>query len=106
MKKLWNRIRQWLLKKLGADDYKNMVLIERCDKNTVKLCSTYKQSIFDNTPREFIIERLAQSFAEQITEYMMLNIASDDYTRTLAYRAELEVVVPIRRVEYVSNYNR
>lgn len=104
MKNLWNRIRKWLLKKLEADDYKDRILVERCDKNLVKLFSNYKQSIYDNTPTEVIIEVLSRGLADQIINYMNLKIIKDDYLQQTCYRAEIEVVAPKEDERVRTNY--
>ena len=104
MKKLCNRIREWLLKKLGADDYKDRVFIQHCEKNLVKLSSIYKQPIYDNTPTKVIIEVLSRGIVDQIIEYMNLKIIRDDYLQQTCYRAEVEVVAPKEDERVRTNY--
>ena len=102
MRKLWNKIRKWLLKKLGAEEYKDRVLIQRCEKDIITLSSVYNRTRNDGYLPEVVKEHIVDGIARQIVDYITLEREYNDFIDGITYRGRLEVVLP-RECERLDN---
>lgn len=98
IKSLWNKIRVWLIHKLGGDCYpytkKIPMVIEHIELPTVKYRATQRISSYDKSlyGERYMKEQLAIDMARNILSEMEIFVDDNYETNITTYEAEIEIV--------------
>lgn len=97
MKKLWNKIRIWLIHKLGGECYSGKIkplVIEKREYPIVKYKASEKISSYDKSlyGEKYMKEALAIDLARAILNEIEVFVDDNYETDITTYEAEIEIV--------------